>query len=446
VRDTSARIGVAFDPWQAELNRCVLAKTGDGGYAAGTVVLSVPRQAGKTFDIGGLVFADSIINPGTTTIWTAHRFKVARETFDVLRGWARASELAAHIDCSAITTGAGNETIPFRNGSRIVFAARERGAIRGFSAVSRLILDEAQILTDAALSDLAPTMNTVANPQMILTGTPPKAADAGDVFTRLRTEALRGESDGVLYVEFSAASDADPDDRGQWRAANPSHPGRTSEKAIVRLRQLLTGEDFRREALGIWDATSAHLVFGSGAWEACKAPEPHGLTMLAVGVAVSRNLTSSAIVAAGVDGDGNTVVKPLRVADEVGWVPAEVKRLQDEHGVPAVIDGGGPGASLIPGLQADGVRLRVAATKDVLDSCERFHELVRGGTLRHAGYPELDRAVAGATQRSVGERWAWGRRQSSEDISPLEAATLAAWGVDRPARRSAYAERGVLTV
>jgi hypothetical protein len=30
----------------------------------------------------------------------------------------------------------------------------------------------------------------------------------------------------------------------------------------------------------------------------------------------------------------------------------------------------------------------------------------------------------------VGDRWAWGRKQSEDDISALEGATLAAWLVD----------------
>jgi hypothetical protein len=60
--------------------------------------------------------------------------------------------------------------IPFRNGSRIVFAARERGAIRGFTKVRRLVLDEAQILTESAMADLAPTMNQAENPQIIADG------------------------------------------------------------------------------------------------------------------------------------------------------------------------------------------------------------------------------------------------------------------------------------
>jgi phage terminase large subunit-like protein len=173
VRETCARVGITFDPWQSDLNTLILAKRSDGMLAADTVAMSICRQAGKTYDVGALIFADSIINPGTTSVWTAHRFKVARESFDSLRAVARSPLLAPHIDYDAITTAAGNEVIPFRNGSRIVFAARERGTVRGFSKVRRLVLDEAQILTESAMADLAPTMNQARDPQIVLMGTPP---------------------------------------------------------------------------------------------------------------------------------------------------------------------------------------------------------------------------------------------------------------------------------
>jgi len=98
-----------------------------------------------------------------------------------MRAWAKSPLLVPHIDYDDITTGAGNECIPFRNGSRIVFAARERGSVRGFTKVRRLVLDEGQILTELALSDLVPTMNQAPNPQLILMCTPPKPPHPGQM-------------------------------------------------------------------------------------------------------------------------------------------------------------------------------------------------------------------------------------------------------------------------
>ena len=99
---TSREIGVFYDPWQQDMNRCILAKTSSGDYAADLVVMSICRQAGKTFDVGGLVFSDSIINPGTTTVWTAHRFPVSRESFLELRALASTPKMFGSTRPSAM--------------------------------------------------------------------------------------------------------------------------------------------------------------------------------------------------------------------------------------------------------------------------------------------------------------------------------------------------------
>ena len=442
-----------FDRWQQDMNKLILSKTADGLYAADTVVMSVPRQAGKTFDIGALVFADSIINPGTTTVWTAHRFKVARETFNELRSWAKSSLLEPHIDFDEITTAAGNESIPFRNGSRIVFAARERGAIRGFTKVRRLILDEGQILTEAAMADLAPTMNQAVNPQIVVMGTPPKPMDPGEVFTNLRREALEGSPEGLLYIEFSAdvTATVDPSTSGFWmhlKQANPSFPDRTNKRAILRLRKLLGDDDFRREVYGIWDTHAASAVFGPGAWEACAGDEAEGLPLGAMAVAADKALKQFAVVGAALDGEV-AQVRPMftgpNSADVVEWLA----RWHEEHGAPVAVDGRGPAAVLIPALEQAGVAVTAMKTPEVLDAHAGVFVAVSEQTLRHANYPELDAAVDNAKKRDVGDRWAWGRK-GEESVAPLEAATFAHWLLTRPAPEPAVSAyeggRGVMTI
>jgi hypothetical protein len=446
VEATCRELGLTFDPWQADLNRLILAKDAAGLYAADTVAMSIPRQAGKTWDVGALVFADSIIHPKTTTVWTAHRFPVARETFNELRAVAMTPKLAHHIDVDEITTGSGNEMIPFRNGSRILFKARERGAIRGFSKVRRLILDEAQILQERALSDLAPTQNQAWNPQIILMGTPPKVEDPSEVFTRLREEALTGEAEGLLYVEFAADPGSDPDDREAWLKANPSFPGRTNERAMRRLRRILSGDDWAREGLGIWSDLTAAAAFGVGNWEACAGVRPDGLTIGGLAVAVSYDLSKSAIGAAGVSDDGLAYGKPLQHGPGTDWVVGRALELQQQHGVEVVIDGRGPAADLIDPLKDAGVRLKVADTVDVLDAYSGIQKAVRNRRFVHESFVELDAAARSAVPRTVGDRHAWGRKQSDSDISPLEAVTLAVWAASRGRKPSAYADQGVRTV
>src|SRR5690606_35198891 len=123
---------ITFDPWQDGAGRVILAKRSDGKYAAtvGGTAMSIPRQVGKTFLIGALVFALRLLTPGLTVIWTAHRLRTAGETFEKMRGMSRRKKVAPYIE--KIILGSGEEEVRFRNGSRILFGARERGFGRGF--------------------------------------------------------------------------------------------------------------------------------------------------------------------------------------------------------------------------------------------------------------------------------------------------------------------------
>jgi hypothetical protein len=42
----------------------------------------------------------------------------------------------------------------------------------------------------------------------------------------------------------------------------------------------------------------------------------------------------------------------------------------------------------------------------------------------------MDAAIQGAVKRSLGDAWAWSRKSSNVDISPLVASTLALWGAE----------------
>jgi hypothetical protein len=138
-------------------------------------------------------------------IWTAHRLRTAGETFDKMQGMARRRKIKPHV--AKVVLGSGEEEIRFRNGSRILFGARERGFGRGFDEVDVLIFDEAQILTENAIDDMVPATNQSRQPTgalMLFMGTPPKPTDPGEVFARMRAEALSGEDEDTGYIEFSA--------------------------------------------------------------------------------------------------------------------------------------------------------------------------------------------------------------------------------------------------
>lgn len=438
-RKLCSQIGLEFDKWQDELNQCILAKGEDGDYAADLVLLSICRQAGKTWDVGAIVFADSIIHAGTTTVWTAHRFKVAKETFIALKAMAQSPLLEAYIDKTKITTASGNECIPFRNGSRIVFGARERGAIRGFSKVRRLVLDEAQILTASNMSDLAPTLNMAVNPQIIMMCTPPKESDPGEVVVELRTSCIAGESENTLYVEWSADDDCDPDDWAAVADANPSFPLRTTRRAITRLRKLLPDDlDYKREGLGIWAAARTGQVIPEGIWSAAGDESSMAATHMTLGIEVGPDLAwaSVSLVGKRVDGDWHVELDERR--DGTAWLPTYIAKLMVANPSlrPPVVDVGGPISAL---LEQRGSRWMFKKTKTfvtpvkVVELGKGCALLLRGlinGTIHHTMQPQMDAAVKMAGKRKLGDTgmWVFSRASARSDITPIQAVVLALIG------------------
>src|SRR5262249_49758169 len=96
-----------------------------------------------------------------------------------------------------------------------------------------------------------------------------------------------------------------------------------------------------------------------------------------------------------------------------------------------ICDGRGPAGSLMPELQRHGITVEPVTAPEHAKACGMLYDAVSEGTIRHLGDPLLASAIAGAEKRPPVDAWAWDRRSSGPDISPLVAATLALWGLEQ---------------
>lgn len=426
VRDTCHRLGWGFDGWQDGAGRLILSKREDGSYAADTVQISIPRQVGKTYLIACIIFALCLTHKNLTVIWTAHRKTTAAETFAQFDGMAQRPKVAAHI--LQVLRGKGDEKILFKNGSRILFGARESGFGRGFTGVDVLVCDEGQIMSESVMEDMAATQNVAPNPLFFLMGTPPRPKDPAETWLLFRDEALSGESDATLYIETSADRDTDPLDREQWRKANPSFPHRTTERAMLRLRKKLKSDDsWNREALGIYDLVVRHFSPINGVMWAegvDVGPKMHGPkpTAMAVDMSHKREISAAACWLE----DSSAHVEEIWAGDDepaaVEWVAARAGRR-----IPVMIDAKSQASSMIPALRARKVKILTGNENDMARGCGLLASDVLAGRLTHADQAALNDAREGARRRSIGNAGGWGYVQNdpSVNIAPLVAVTLA---------------------
>lgn len=452
------KLGITFDPWQDGAGRVILAKREDGNLAAMVdgVGMSLPRQVGKTYLIGALVFALCVNTPGLLVIWTAHHGGTSSETFLALQGFAKRAKIAPHV--RQVFTGSGDEEIRFHNGARILFGAREHGFGRGIPGVDVLIFDEAQILSDKAMSNMLATMNTSRFGLQLYVGTPPKPEDAGrsETFKRMRREALAGTLVDGAWIEFGADPDAADDDHQQWRKANPSFPKRTPVQSMLRLKRKLTPADWRREGLGIWDADQAgSRLITADQWTDREVSAPPDGGVKSFGVAFSQDGLRVALGGAlkhpgGVhveligshSGSAESGVEPL--AD---WL---AERWRDTATIG--ISGQAGSAALAQALVDRGVSrkaIHVLSTQEYLAACSMTLDAVRDGSLSHLateGQSALDDSIAVCDKKQRGQSggWGWEATTPDGDETPTEAISVALWAARTSKRIPGRTQRAVV--
>lgn len=455
VRDRCKALGIGFDPWQHGIGSIALGKRADGSYAAsiGGVVISIPRQTGKTYLFGWMVFALCMIFPGLTVIWTAHRTRTSNETFEKMRTMAGRAKVAPYVE--TVRSANGEQTIRFKNGSRILFGAREQGFGRGFDQVDILVLDEAQILTEAAMTDMVPATNAAPNGLVLMMGTPPRPKDPGEVFTNRRKDALEGDED-TAYVEFSADRGSKIIDWDQLAKANPSYPHRTSRTAILRMQKLLGSDiNFYREAYGIWDETgSGSRAISAEAWKAREVDvAPEGVPSF--GVAFSADGERVAVGGARKhDGGVHVEIVGAHSGDMSAGLASLADWLAERwRSVAQIVLSGRTGATVLERLLLDrGVPRKVIllpTTGQYFAACAMTLDAVREQTLTHLaheGQAALDESVAvcDTKARAKDGAWGWEATTPDGDETPLEAVSLALWASKTTKRSPGRATRGMV--
>jgi hypothetical protein len=439
-----ARLGVELDPWQLEVLRVSLMRTPDGErWAAFAVAVCAPRQNGKN----GITEIRELVGAGLLgerlVVHTAHLADTSKEAFRRLEGliddnaWLRAQ--VEHIWRTN-----GHEQIEFKNGCRIRFRTRTRGGGRGLSG-SPVIFDEAMFLPEVSMGSILPVISAQPDPQVWYMGSAVDQTihEDGVSFARVRARALAGEDRRLAYFEWSMdaetpdmVDDSMLDDLMELAGANPAFGRRITAEYIEAERRELDRRTFAVERCGVWDPPpldgSSHQVIPIQLWDAlADDPAAEGARMVdpvCFAFDVTPDRSKSAIVAAGSRADGFTQLEVVDHRPGTAWVAARLADLTSRHEVVKVLCGGSsPAEALVKDCWDAGVQVEVVETGDHAIACSKFAALVDERELRHLGGEDLRSAVKGAGKRPLGDAWLWSRKNSTVNIAPLVAATLASW-------------------
>jgi len=435
--------GLELDPWQELVLEHALGERGDGSWAAARVGVNVPRQNGKGALLEARELAGLFLLGEELLIHSAHQFDTSLEAFHRLLARIEATPEFSRL-VKRVSRTHGDEGITLTDGRRVRFRTRTGGGGRGFSC-DCLIVDEAMYIPDKAHAALLPTLSARRNPQVWYTGS---AVDQlihadGLVWARVREAGVAGTDDRLAYFEWSVdgggtgPGDMDPDVLADWEAveaANPAFGVRITREWVATERAGMDDRSFAVERLGVgdWPATSrdAGSVIPLGVW---RGLVDHGSRIdgpVVFAFDVSPDRSSAAVCAAGRRADGLVHVEVVERGAGTGWVAPRLGELVRRHDAEAVLcDKASAAWSLEPECREHGVSVVPVVAGEYAAACGVFFDLVDQAGLRHLGTGELDTAVRGAAKRPLVDAWAWSRKSSGVDITPLVGVTLAAWRV-----------------
>lgn len=436
--------GHPLDESQRFTLRAALGERADGSWAASTVADFEPRQNGKNDTCNARELAGLILFGERLLIHTAHEFPTANESFlrlvAVFENWDDLRRKVARIRYAN-----GEQGIELLDGARLKYRARTGGSGRGFARADLVVYDEAQKLAPEHVAASAPAKLANKNSQAWYLGS--GGMENSVNAWRLRKRALSGDGGRLAYVEHTAehvSVDAEgkvvsyrPDvlDREAWAAANAAYGYRITDEKLLDLYGELGPDLFARECLCIWDPLLEdeveQLVIDPEDWLAVTDLSSVALDPVVFGIDASPDRRWATIcVAANRRGGG----QHIEVVDRRSGVPwlvnriVELKKAWPDSAV--VIDPISPAGSIIVELEALEIEVTKATTQAVVASCGAFLDATKpeSRTLHYRPTEHqaaMSAAVFAARKRDVGSAWAWDRKNSESDITPLVAATLA---------------------
>lgn len=462
--DLAAAAGLYLDPWQRWCVEHILGERHDETYynevldqqmyrsSAYESAVVVARQNGKGSILECVELAWLYLLGARTIIHSAHEFATSREHFQRMESLiTRTPELKKELAPGGIKWSHGDESITLKTGQRLLFKTRTRGAARGFSP-DKIVMDEAMILKQDAVSAMTYAMSARPDPQLIYTGS------AGDKdsehFGRARARGMAGtNADDLFFAEWSAEvctvfcdkdcqEHDDPRSPYVWAKANPALGYRIQHRGVrSELNRDPVGFLRERLSVGDWPVDGDEWkIISKELWEARVDESSYvkGGFVLAIDTAPDSSFTCLSIAGENIDGmmhvEISSDVAAYDYRSSTRWVVDRVKEIWKKSKPLAVaLDKTSQAGMFVKELEEAGIRVIYPNSAEYAQACGDFYTSVVPSkehvpNLVHLGQEPLTSALAGADKRDLAGSWAWHKRNSSVDISPLVASTLAIWG------------------
>jgi hypothetical protein len=436
-------LGLPLMGWQRLVADVALEVDADGRFVYRVVDVTVPRQSGKTW-LFGVTMDHRALTLKRARVW--YTMQSGKDAVDWLvnEHWPQLDSIA---DMLELRRASGSEHVKWLSSGGLIRPFPPQPDALHSKHTDLVVIDESWVFDLArgrAIDQaIVPTQATKANAQVW------KVSTAGDDSSTWwlgsveggRADVEAGRQEGRAFFEWSCPDHLDPTQEASWPVYHPAYGRTIFAPAMYAALDEMGQEEFSRAYGNRWIHTAARVIPRT-AWMAAAAPDqpmpPIGDCALSFDVALDR--TDACIVAAWRDGGGMARLEVADYRPTSGWVPERLLQLRERLQPVAIsYDAAGPALDVADRCTRLGLDLMPVKTKEYVAACAGLLEAFMGEavSVRYRPNVALDAAAAAAVRRSLGDAWAWGRRQSTVSISPLTAATTALWAFD-------HAERVVL--
>lgn len=446
IADTVAQLSpYPLDGWQRDALDVGMAVERDLTWRAFEVGLMVGRQNGK----GDILQARALYEVtiacqlwGPRIVWhTAHELQTSEDAHTRLTALIDMSPTLQRRVAKPINQN-GRKGYLFRDGSEIRYRARSKAGGRGLQG-DLVIFDEAMFVTAAMLGALMPTLTVRTNPQIwyAMTGLWATSDHAHSIRDRAR---ITSDPDpGLAYIEYSAPETADLANRSVWPLANPAMAtGRVTEDFLAKELAALQASDeteFAREVLCISESTAGARVIGEEVWTSLADRNSHPAGPVTFALDVDLDRTHAAIGVGGRRSDQRWHIEVAHRAAGTGWIVDWLVERRARH--PDVagdvwLNPTSGAAALIPDLTKAGIPIHAVTPREYTQACGFLYDHTQGAAeadgrdpdVRHLDQAGLNTAVAAGRKRYTTDAWIWHRKDADDDITSLNAVTLALYG------------------
>lgn len=414
--------------WQQLVSDVTSELTEEGRWAYPVVVLTVPRQCGKT----ALLFA---LMCQRAMRLSDHRAAYAAQTGMEGRRLFR-EEWLPRIESGPLSAG---WRIRRGNGEEALTRLATNGIVKPFPPVpgalhnsqsDMAVIDEGwkhtPELGEALLQAAVPTQTTRLRRQLWLVST---AGPAESIWMRRWVERGRVGEPGLAYWEWSAPDASAADDESTWRDVHPALGELVTMEDLRSFRVSLGRDGFARAYLNVWpdlppEVEARQVPLDETTWTATLDPSAR-ITGRVTFAADADPLTHVGMIAAAGIGPRGHHVEIVDAQPGTVWLPDRLSELAAKHGGSIACDEGGPVGWVAEELTRRRISYVPIKPSAYARGCAQLSDAARAGLLTHPESGPLASAVRAVETRGMGAGWIWDRKRSRGDIAALVAATLA---------------------